>query len=134
MNSLPNYDTWKTSAPDDDATEPSPAHYDEALSELVQDSQLLADFIDVEQPDYTTPFQLFHKYGGLPSMDGSERDDNLRNSWQVTMDNFFDHYRDWLGVRLTNKADTIMRAEIQASKDDAAASRFEDREYRRNFG
>lgn len=121
-------------AMDDDLPEPPEALQEEAFAEFVQDSQLLADFISDEQPDYTTPFQLFHKYGGLPSMDGTGRYDNLRDSWQITMDNFFDHYRDWLGDRVMVKAREIMRAKVQAAKDEAAQAAWEDREFERNFG
>lgn len=129
MNALPNYDTWKLAAPDDDdGPEPSEEHFDEAFAELVQDSQLLADFVEAAQPDYTTAFQLFHRHGGLPSSNGTERDDALIDSWQITMTNFFDHYRSWLGTRLDDRADALMRAEIQAAKDEAAESRFDDRE------
>lgn len=134
MNALPGYDTWKTASPDDDAgPEPSAAHIEEAFDLLVADSDLLADFISDEQPDYTTPFQLYHKYGGLP-FNNSERDDNLRESWQITMDGFFEHYRDWLGDRLTNKAYEVMQAEIQASRDEAAEAAADDRYFERNFG
>jgi hypothetical protein len=123
MNALPIYDP-----------EPSESHFDEAFAELVQDDDLLNAFMLETDVTIAAVYQLFHRHGGLPSSNGTERDDAMIESWQITMDNFFDHYRQWLGERLTVKAQQVMDAEIQAAKDEAAEARHEDREYERNFG
>lgn len=126
MNYLPNYDTWKTAAPDSERQEPSEAHVEEAFAQLVQDSELLAEFIENEQPDYTTVFQLFHAHG-LPSMNKTARDDKLRDKYDTTMKHFFEHYNDWLGDRLTAKADEVMQAQIAEARAEAAEYAAESR-------
>lgn len=127
MNALPGYDTWKTAAPDDDGPEPSEAHFDEAFGDLVQDDDLLNKFMLETDVTIATVYQLFHRHG-FPDKDCSERDDNLIDSYNVTFTIFFDHYRDWLGSRLTVKAQQVMDAEIEQSRIDAAEYAAECRE------
>jgi hypothetical protein len=52
----------------------------------------------------------------------------LRDRYESTFSAFFDHYRDWLGERLTVKAQQVMDAEIEQSRIDAAEYAAECRE------
>lgn len=106
--------------------EPTEEDLDIAFDELVQDTSLLLDYIDAEGPDTITAFQLFHR-DGLPCMDFSEKDDNLRDSYLSTLTAFFDGYRAWLGDRLTARADQVMQKRIQDAKDEAAEAAADDR-------
>ena len=124
-----NYDAM---LPPEDGLEPSEAHAEEAFAQLVQDSELLAEFIENERPDYTTVFQLFHAHG-LPLMNKTARDDKLREKYDTTMQHFFDHYRDWLGDRLTAKADEVMQAQIAESRAEAAEYAAESRRESRGW-
>ena len=132
MNALPNYDTWKTATPDDFLPEPSEDQVEEAFTALVQDDERLNDFMLTSDVTICKVYQLYHAHG-LPRCDGSERDDELRDCYAGAFGEFFDHYRAWLGDRLTDKADKIMQADMRAAREDAeeyaAECRREAEEY-----
>ncbi|HXE07092.1 MAG TPA: hypothetical protein VN612_04295 [Acidobacteriaceae bacterium] len=118
--------------PDDFGQEPTEAQIEEAFSELVQDDERLNDFMLTSDVTICTVYQLYHAHG-LPRCDGSERDDDLRDRYANEFTAFFDHYRAWLGDRLTDKADKIMQADMRAAREDAeeyaAECRAEAEEY-----
>jgi hypothetical protein len=94
----------------------------------------MADFLDDRAPDTTTVFQLYHQYG-LPSMDCSEKDDNLRDSYENTLTSFLDEYRAWLesphgvlgSTRLKDRADVVMQREMEQAREDAESEAEDDR-------
>jgi hypothetical protein len=117
--------------PPEDSPEPSEAHIEEAFAQLVQDSDLLNTFMLETDVTITGVYQLFHA-NGWPTASWSERNDELRDSYALTFEIFFDHYRSWLGDRLTAKADEVMRAQIEEARIEAeeyaADCRRDDRE------
>jgi hypothetical protein len=114
--------------PPEPGPEPSEDHFDTAFDMLVEDRDLMAQFMDEAGPDTVTVFQLFHR-AGLPRHDMSERDDDLVESYEVTFRAFFDHYREWLGSRLADSAQDVMQSEIDEAREEAeeyaAADRLE---------
>jgi hypothetical protein len=114
--------------PPEPGPEPSEDHFDTAFDMLVEDRDLMAQFMDEAGPDTVTVFQLYHR-AGLPRHDMSERDDDLIESYEVTFRAFFDHYRDWLGLRLADTAQDVMQREIDEAREEAeeyaAADRLE---------
>jgi hypothetical protein len=101
--------------PPDELPEPSEDHFEEAFNRLMQDDELLFDYIDAEGPDTTTIFKLIHQHG-LPANHASESDDELRDQLQTTADDFIEGYRKWLGTRLADLADEVMREERDLSR------------------
>jgi hypothetical protein len=112
-----NYDNQ---LPPEPAAEPTEAHFDEAFDQLVNDDELIEQYIEECAPNITAIFQLYH-HNGFPRMNRSEKDDELRDSYDTIFTHFLDGYRDWLGSRLAETAEAIMDQEIHDAKEDAAA-------------
>lgn len=107
--------------PPEPGPEPSEDHFDTAFDMLVEDRDLMAQFMDEAGPDTVTVFQLYHR-AGLPFRDKTQRDDDLIESYEVTFRAFFDHYREWLGSRLADTADDVMQREIDEAREEAEES------------
>lgn len=120
-------DRFDHALPPDDGPEPTEAHFNEAFDQLMQDDERLIDYINDVGPDTTTIFQLIHKYGGLPlNFNVSERLDVLHEELTNTADAFIDGYRNWLGSVLADRAEQVMRDEIDAARSDAEEKRADD--------
>lgn len=65
---------------------------DEVFDALVADAGGgLADY--VREHDCWTVFQLYHRHGGLPRMNGTKRDDAERDAFAAAFDAVLDGYR-----------------------------------------
>lgn len=122
--SMPGYDTWLL--PPDDGPEPSLNNISDALDKLVADTDRLREFCVEDGPDFTTVFQLYHARG-LPRMDKSKRDDELRDLYSAAFDAVLVAYRDSLGDKLDEAARVEMEAEAERSRQDAAEAYAESR-------
>ena len=105
--------------PPEPGPEPSEDHFDTAFDMLVKDCDLMAQFMDEAGPDTVTVFQLFHDRG-LPFRDKTQRDDELIEAYETTLNAFLEHYREWLGPRLADTAEDVMQSEIEQAREEAA--------------
>jgi hypothetical protein len=116
---MPTFDQlqerYDNQLPPDELPEPSEGQFEEAFNRLMQDDELLFDYIDAEGPDTTTIFKLIHQHG-LPANHASESDGELLDQLQTTADDFIEGYRKWLGTRLADLADEVMREERDLSR------------------
>ena len=119
MNALPGYDHFLSAQYDDmpEIPEPTLGDIQEALDRLVADSGLLCEYITgvCSEPELLP--QIL--YAGLPrDADKSERADGIRDKYQSARNSFFAGYRDWLGERLKNMAQTVANKRVEAARDD----------------
>jgi hypothetical protein len=101
---------------------PTQDHFDVAFDRAMEDPQMLQFFFDSVDPPLFIPFQLYHKYGGLPKMDKSEADDAERDEWSSYMENLLDAFRGWLEKNkiLLDMANAVMTEEIANNQTEAA--------------
>lgn len=129
MNTLDSAQShWDDMTPEDDR-EPTLSEVQEALDALVEDSELLDQFITQERPSgHVTIIQLMHGRG-LPWRDSTPRDDDLRDRYADALDSLMAEYRDWLAAsgKLQTKADEVMRTAVAQAREDLAWAAEESR-------
>lgn len=118
--------------PPEDGPEPTDVQIDTAFGRLVHDDAVLADYLDDWAPDTTSVFQLYQR-AGLPAGNGTERDDDLYESYTTLFDTFLRNYRDWLArkddageSRLMTAADAVMLEEAEEARQEAEDAAADD--------
>lgn len=93
MNTLPNYDTWKLACPDDgrDAPDMASTLEDMATSPDTFDNWLSGNVL----PQSVAGLLSLILDRGLPSMNKSECDDNLRDVYETRIGNVIDDFEAW---------------------------------------
>lgn len=110
-----------------EATEPSEEHFNKAFDQLMQDDELLIEYIDEEGPDTTTIFQIIHRMGGLPlNFNGNERFEVMHDQLTGTAEAFIEGYREWLGDRLAERAEQVRLQAIDEARLEAEEARADN--------
>lgn len=108
------------SLPPEDGPEPTEAMEDEAFDELVANSTLLSEYIELVCPvSILHVIQAYNEAGGLPRRNKTPDDDQAFERLTDGFDDFLRGYRQWLGQRLVDQADIVMQRHIENAKEDA---------------
>jgi len=101
---------------------PTQDHFDLAFDRAIEDAELMQVFFDSTELEPFRPYQLYHKFGGLPKMDKSEADDAERDVWSEEMEDVLERFKAWLESNgtLESLANVVMTEEIANNQAEAA--------------
>ena len=94
MNSLPGYDAWKLASQDDDA--PTEVDATETLDEMVSEPDCFDNWLSMSVvPSSVDSLLSLLLDRGLPRMDESVRDDELRDAYDALLTRVREDFDSW---------------------------------------